>query len=184
MGRRIRRAALAGACALAVVATAAAPANAAMLTVSDRIGDAVPAVDITRLTVVNETGAVTVRGRVPDLRPRRVGESIVALRVREPSQAADDYVVVTRRTATGLSTKLWEAPFASEGPEQPTPCPGLTVRWERQSRVVATVPASCLSTNRTVQAGLYLERRGATEPRQTDWAPGRYASLSPWVPRG
>jgi hypothetical protein len=173
-----------GAAALLMVGTTALPAHAATLSVSDAKGDAVAVVDITRLTVVNRDGGVVVRGRVPELAPRRVAESIVALRVREPGKAADNYVVVTRRTASGLVTNLWEAPFASEGPEEPTPCPGLAVRWVRDSRVAASVPASCLSTNRAVQAGLYLERRGATEPRHTDWAPGRYASLSPWVPRG
>jgi hypothetical protein len=167
-----------------MVAALAAPANAATLAVSDAKGDAVPAVDITRLTVVNGASTVTVRGRVPEFKPRRTANSVVALRVREPGVAATNYVVLTRRTATGLSTALWKAPFASELPKDPTPCPGLSVQWVRNSRFVAMVPSACLTTTQQLKAGLYLERRAATTARHGDWAPGRYASLSPWVPRG
>jgi hypothetical protein len=170
--------------AFVMVAAMAAPANAASLALSDPRGDAVAAVDITRLTVVNGTSTVTVRGRVPEFKPGRTASSAVALRVREPGTAATNYVVLTRHTPTGLSTALWKAPFASELPKDPTPCPGLSVRWVRDSRVVAMVPSACLSTTEKVQAGLYLERRAATTARHGDWAPGRYASLSPWVPRG
>lgn len=173
-----------GATALLMAVTTAVPAQAATLSLSDATGDAVPAVDITRLTIVNATAAVTVRARVPELTPRRTASSAVALRVRAPGAATVDYVVLTRRTTSGLTTALWKAPFASELPKAPTPCPGLSVRWVRDSRVVATVPAACLATNRMVRAGLYLERRDATAPRHTDWAPGRYAVLSPSVPRG
>jgi hypothetical protein len=152
--------------------------------VSDPKGDAVAAVDITRLTVVNSTSTVTVRARVPEFKPGRTAGSALALRVREPGTAATNYVVLTRRTASGVSTTLWEAPFASELPDDPTPCPGLSVQWVRDSRVVVKVPSACLSTTQKVQAGLYLERRAATTARHADWAPSRFAVLSPWVPRG
>jgi hypothetical protein len=178
------RLAAVGVSGLALLATAVVPASAATLSVSDPRDDAAAAVDITRLTVVNGTSTVTVRARVPELKPGRVGQSIVALRVREPGTAAANYVVITRRTASGVTTTLWKAPFASERPEDPTPCPGLSVRWVRDSRVVAQVPATCLETNRRMQAGVYLERRDATALRHADWAPGRFAVLSPWVPRG
>lgn len=182
-GRRL--AAMLLAMLLATVALAP-PAAAARLAIPDARGDAVRAVDITRLVIRNDSDVLRLRAVIPELKPRRVAETIAALRVRGPGEPAADYVVVTERTAEGRQTTLWRAPFASEVPpgEEPIVCPDLTVRWMKSRRVVVTVPSACLPTTARVRAGLYIERVNAQRAQQTDWAPGRYASLSRWVAQG
>jgi hypothetical protein len=184
--RSIRRFVVGVVVAATAAAAVATPAAAATLSLPDEKGDAVPAVDITRLVIRNDPGFVRVRAVIPQLKPARVAETIAALRVRGPGEQAANYVVITERTTAGRQTTLWRAPFASEVPpgEKPIACPGLTVRWIKSSRAVVTVPSSCLATTARVKAGFYIERVDAQRARHTDWAPGRYASLSPWVPRG
>jgi hypothetical protein len=180
--RRLVRAAGIGALALATALPMALPAAAGTLSVADRVGDAVPVVDATRLTVTNGTSQVRVAVTVPRLRPGRVELATLALEV---GSARTPFVVISSRRADGaVRARLWQAPFASDLPERPRRCAGLQVRWRAGSGVRFVVPQSCLRSTGPVRAGVYLARERATKIRHQDWATGRYGRLGAPVPRG
>lgn len=184
---RVSKRALVGALVVLLLGTTIAPsATAAKASLPDARGDAVRAVDITRLVVNNRPAKVRVTARVPRFKPGRTDLVNVVVRVRSKDVSPTEYTLITERDGSSIRTTLWKVPFATGIPpsEQPVPCPQLKVRWVKNERAIAVIPRSCLVTTEKVRAGVYIQRRNATRARHTDWAPGSYARLGAVVPRG
>jgi hypothetical protein len=110
-----------------------APAGAATVSTTDRVGDAPPYIDITAVTVRNSADRLVVTATVPGL-DRRGGFGF-----GYSDRPIGGLIVLARRNGAGPRL---EAVYCGKIRCHDVHCPGLRVRYGRD-RVTAVVPQRC-----------------------------------------
>ncbi len=176
-----------GAVATVLVAGASAsPAAAKTRTFRDQAGDALPALDVTKVKVRNTKHAVVVRATIPDFRRRTADVVSVAVRTQAPGRPL--FVAQKVRHPSG-----WAPVELLAGGMEAVACKGDRVRFAARS-VTVRIPQRCLEGNHSsVRIGFGVGGPGSQglgldelENPGPDLAVDAYPSLvvdklSPWV---
>ncbi|WP_370614700.1 hypothetical protein [Mumia sp. Pv 4-285] len=185
--RRTLRALAVGAAAVAlVVGATASPASAKTRTFTDKAGDALPALDITKVKVKNKKHVVVVRLSVPGLQRSKLGFVVIAVRTK--TKGRPEYASMKLRfDGTGWT------PLSLSGDElDDVRCKGDRMTFGKRS-VTVRIPQRCLGGNtRSVKVGAALAARDWLEKGEPEPEPGPDAwgdaypsitseKLSPWV---
>jgi hypothetical protein len=127
--------------AAALVVSTPAIAQAAKVTLEDKVRDAPPKVDIVRITYHNGTAAFGYRMKVRDLKPRSGVHAFPKILV---NGSWDRFFTITsgaRRDGTRFHNLTVSSPDANGR----VPCPGMTASVDFRADVVtARVPQRCL----------------------------------------
>ncbi|MBW9205494.1 hypothetical protein KV097_06000 [Mumia sp. zg.B17] len=187
MIRTIRTLVVGAAAAGLVLATTASPAAAKTRTFSDPRGDAVAALDVTKIKVTNKKHAVVVRMTVPGFKKSKLGGVLVGLRTK--AKGRPDFASMKIRIEGAGWMPLM---FSGESDEDFVSCKGDRISFGKRS-VTVRIPQRCLERNkRAVRVSVALIGRDDALEMEEMPEPGpdavvdAYPSLtstkmSPWV---